>query len=493
MTVRVRYAPSPTGEPHVGNIRTALFDWLLARHEGGAFVLRIEDTDRKRFVVAAVDAQVEALRWLGLDWDEGPDKGGPYGPYVQSERLHLYQAAARRLLDRGRAYECYCSEERLDQMRAEQMARKQPPRYDRRCRTEEGRERARREAPGATPVVRFLTPLEGETVVPDLLRGPVSFQNATLDDFVLLKSDGYPTYHLAEAVDDPAMKISHVIRGEEWLSSAPRHKLLFEALGEPLPVLIHTPVILGRDRAKLSKRHGARSVLEYRDAGYLAEAVFNFLGLLGWSLDDHTEIISREAFVEHFSLERLVKSPAVFDIDKLNWMNGVYMRELPLERLQRLITDWLERPHDQGGLSPAVQRPLDSAYTARILPLVRERVRLLAEARDMMEFFYLPDGVEPDEDLLLGKAFAADRPRAALVLSSALAEADRLEDWEASRLEAAFRSLAEALALKPGDLFMLLRVAVTGRTVAPPLFETMEIIGRERCLLRLRNAVHRLQ
>jgi glutamyl-tRNA synthetase len=492
MPIRVRYAPSPTGTPHIGGFRTALFDWLLARQQGGAFILRIEDTDRTRYVPQSVESQLEALRWLGLNWDEGPDIGGPYGPYVQSERLDLYQAEVRRLIAAGRAYECYCSPERLDAMRNRQREQKQPPGYDGRCRTEAGRAEARQEAGEAASVVRFQMPDAGETVFEDYIRGEVSFQNALLDDFVILKSDGFPTYHLAQAVDDHAMAISHVIRGEEWLSSAPRHKLLFEALGYDLPAFVHVSLILGPDRSKLSKRHGAQSVLEYRDMGYLPDAVFNFLGLLGWSLDDKTEVISRDQFVEHFSLDRLLKSPAVFNIEKLDWMNGLYLRALPEREFARLVKDWLERPEEEGGLPSQVARPLDLEYTALIAPLVRERVKRLDEARDMMAFFYLPDGVEPDEHLLLGKAFADDRTGAANALSEALVCAEAVPAWQAELLEAALRELAQRLGLKAGDLFMLLRVAITGRTVAPPLFETMVLVGRERCLDRLRQAIHLL-
>ncbi len=490
--VRVRYAPSPTGDPHVGGMRTALFNWLFARAQGGAFILRIEDTDQKRFVAEAVTAQIEALEWLGLDWDEGPDIGGPFGPYVQSQRLDLYRDASRLLIDRGAAYECFCSQERVDRVRDQMRAEKKPPRYDGRCRTDEGRAQARKDPDASVPVVRFMSPTEGDTTISDRIRGEVTFKNALLDDFVLLKSDGFPVYALAEAVDDHAMAITHVIRGEEWISSAPRHKLLFDALGYDLPVFVHTPSILGPDRAKLSKRHGAQSVLEYRDLGYLPEAVFNFLALLGWSLDDHTEIISRDEFVANFSLDRLIRSPAVFDIEKLNWMNGVYLRAMDEDRLAWVLRQRLERPETEGGFPPGVPRPLDLEYLQRIVPLVRERVRLLSEARDMMAFFFLPDGLDVDKDLLLGKAFAGEDRRAQSALSAALVTAEGLDGWEHEPLEAAFRALAANLGLKAGDLFMLMRVAVTGRSVAPPLFETMELLGRERCLRRLRDALGKL-
>lgn len=488
MNVRVRLAPSPTGIPHIGNIRTAVFDWLIARHTGGQFILRIEDTDQNRLVPGSREAIYESLRWLGLEWDEGPEIGGPHAPYVQSERLELYQAAARKLIAGGHAFECYCTPERLDAMRTRQREQKLPPGYDGRCSTDAGRAEAKAEAGDRRPVVRFHMPDEGETIVPDLLRGEVRFENARLDDAVLLKSDGFPTYHLAMPVDDHAMEVTHVIRGEEWLPSAPLHTRIFQALGYDLPVFIHTPLILGPDKSKLSKRHGAQSVLEYRDAGYLPEAVFNFLGLLGWSLDDHTEIISREEFIRSFTLDRLLKSPAVFNLEKLDWMNATYLRKMPVEELSRLLIERLEKPEDEGGLPSVVERPLDLDYTVRIVPLIRERVKLLPEARDMMAFFYMPGGVDPDPVQLLGKAFAKDRDRAALLLSEALVTAESVGDWTHEHLETVYRELAARLEAKPGDLFMLMRVALTARSVAPPLFETMEILGRERTISRLREA-----
>ncbi|MBM4448931.1 MAG: glutamate--tRNA ligase, partial [Chloroflexi bacterium] len=292
--VRVRFAPSPTGFPHVGNIRTALFNWLFARHSGGVFIVRIEDTDVARRVKGALEGILGGLRWLGLDWDEGPEVGGKYGPYFQSQRLDLYREAAKRLVAQGDAYYCYCSSERLAEIRAEQQKRKQSVGYDRHCRDLTGAERKQKEAEGITPVVRFKMPLEGQTSFKDIIWGEIVVENSTLDDYVLLKSDGYPTYHLANVVDDHLMEISHVLRAEEWLSSVPRHKLLYQALGYEMPLLAHLPMILGTDRSKLSKRHGAVSITEYKEQGYLPEAMVNFLALLGWSLDDKTEIFSRD-------------------------------------------------------------------------------------------------------------------------------------------------------------------------------------------------------
>jgi len=492
MTARVRFAPSPTGIPHVGNIRTALFNWLFARHEGGSFVLRIEDTDQTRLVSEALDAILASLRWLGLGWDEGPEVGGPYGPYFQSERLERYHRAADELIAKDAAYRCYCSPERLEQVRAEQMRRKEPPRYDRRCRNLSQAERAQEEAKGITPVVRFKTPLSGRTEFDDAVRGRVAFENETLDDFVILKSDGFPTYHLANVVDDHLMEISHVLRADEWLPSTPRHLLLYAALGYAPPVFAHLPMILGPDRAKLSKRHGAVSLLEYKRQGYLPEAMFNFLGLLGWSLDDHTEIISREEFIRHFSLERIVKNPAIFDVEKLTWMNGVYIRQLPVERLAELLGERLEED-----LPPEVSRPIDRSYVARIVPLVQERMKRLDEAVALTAFFFVEGPLEYAAEALLGKRpdgrpygrFAGKPEEAAQALAKAIGRVEGVDDWRHDVLEGVLRPLAEELGLKAGDLFMLIRVAVTGQTATPPLFETMEVLGRERSLARLRAAL----
>jgi glutamyl-tRNA synthetase len=493
-TVRTRLAPSPTGTPHIGTMRQAIFDWLLARNTGGKFILRLEDTDQSRLVPESVHEIYDSLRWLGLEWDEGPEVGGPHAPYVQSQRLPLYQAAAKRLLDEGKAFECYCTPERLDAMRNQQRQLKQPPGYDGRCRSEAGRAEAKAKAGGRPPVVRFMTPDEGVTVVPDFLRGDVTFENARIDDAVLLKSDGFPTYHLAMVVDDHEMETSHVIRGEEWLSSAPLHKLVFDALGYELPVLVHTPLILGPDRSKLSKRHGAQSVLEYRDQGYHPDAVFNFLALLGWSLDDHTEIISRDEFVRSFTLDRMIKSPAVFNLDKLDWINGEYMRALSDREFARYVIGWLERPESEGGLPDHLDRPLDVEYTAGVIPLVKERIKRGPEALNMMGFFFYPGRLpDLDVDTLAGKTYRDDHAKAALLLSEALVLAESLEDWSAGPMEEAYRELAERLEVKGGDLFGLMRVAITGRTVSPPLFQSMEILGRERCVVRMREATQTLQ
>jgi len=483
MTVRTRYAPSPTGEPHLGNIRTALFGWLLARHHGGTFILRIEDTDQARYVEGGVEAQMEALRWLGLDWDEGPDVGGPHAPYTQSQRLEIYQSHADHLIDSDWAYRCYCSPERLEQVRLAQQARKEPPRYDRHCRELAPAEREAMEASGIPPVVRFKTPLIGETTTLDVIRGEVMFQNSTLDDFVLLKSDGYPTYHLAAQVDDHLMDITHVLRGEEWLPSAPRHFLIYEAFGWKPPIFAHLSRVLGPDKAKLSKRHGAHAALEYREQGYLPDAVVNFMALLGWSLDDHTEIIDRKTLVKHFDLDRVLPNPAVFNADKLLWMNGMYIREMKPEALANAAAGFLER--DLG-------RAVDRELLQRIIPLVQERIKVLSEITAMADFFFMDGHLEYDTETLLGKKYAGQPHEAADALSRVIGAVHNLEPWTHEAIEGAVRPLAEELGVKAGELFGLIRVAVTGKTATPPLFETMAVLGGQTTLQRLRVAIEKL-
>ena len=483
--VRVRFAPSPTGSPHVGNIRTALFNWLFARHYGGTFILRIEDTDVARLAPDAVEAIFDSLRWLGLEWDEGPDVGGPYAPYVQSQRLHIYRDVAERLVREGHAYYCFCSPERLEQVRKEQSSRGEPPRYDRACRELPPSEVERRMQEGLRPVIRFRMPLEGQTSFRDLLRGEIVFDNAVLDDFVLLKSDGYPTYHLAATTDDHLMRITHVMRGEEWIPSTPRHVQLYRAMGATPPQFAHLPIILGPDRTKLSKRHGATTIAAYREQGYLPDAIVNFLALLGWSKDEVTEIMSREELVRYFTLERVGKTPAVFNIEKLDWMNGVYIRKLSIDELTERVLPFLH-----AGLPASVPRPLCSEYVRDIVPLVQERLRKLSEAPELTEFFFVED-LEYDAALLVAKGLTA--AQSLVALERARERLERVPDFTTEMLETALRALAEELKLKTAQLFGTLRVAVTGRTVAPPLFQTMAVLGRERVLRRVDAALMRLR
>jgi len=487
--VRVRYAPSPTGEPHLGNIRTALFNWLFARRHGGSFIVRIEDTDRTRFTQGATEAILEALRWLGLDWDEGPGVGGPYGPYFQSERLELYHREAQRLLESGRAYYCFCSPERLKRVRNEQAARKEQGGYDRRCRNLPPDERERLasglEARGKTPVVRFAMPLEGNSAVDDLIRGRVSWRNDLQDDFVILKSDGFPTYHLAVVVDDHYMGVTHVMRAEEWLSSTPKHIQLHKALGYELPQYAHLPMILGKDRAKLSKRHGATSIMEYKEMGFLPEAMVNFLVLLGWSLDDQTQIISPDDLVKSFSIERIGKAGAIFDQEKLQWVNGVYIRELPPERFIEEIRCFMERD-----LPSEVERPVDVDRLLPVAPLLQQRVKRLDEVAQMTRFFFV-GRLDYDPQMLVQKKMDVDSTVKALRRSHETLKA--LDSFDAESLEGVLRPLAVQLGLKVGQFLGVLRVAVTGRKAAPPLFQTMEVVGKGRCLERIERAAKALK
>ena len=480
MTVRVRYAPSPTGEPHVGNIRTALWTWLHARRHGGVFFVRLEDTDQTRLVPGSADRILESLAWLGIDWDEGPDRGGPFAPYVQSQRLPLYHEATARLLAGGHAYRCFCTADRLEELRNEQRANHLPPGYDGRCRALLPDEAEARAVAGEPNVVRFLVPDEGSTTFTDLLRGDITVENATLDDFVILKSDGFPTYHLAHVVDDHAMEVTHVSRGDEWIPSAPRHLLLYRALGYEPPVYVHTSVILAPGGGKLSKRHGAKAVLEYRDDGYLPDALFNFLAITGWSPDGETEVMTRAEAAAAFDFAQLNAHPATFDADKLEWLNGVYLRQLPLVDLAEQFARWLERT-----LPADVSRPLDRALVEAITPLVQERVKLLADVTPMVDFFFSPALPAPEVETLLGKPYRGRPEVAVAVLHAAIEQLASLDTWEPATIEGALRAAAEHTGEKPGDLFMLCRVAVTGKTVTPPLFETMTIVGRDVCLDRL--------
>jgi glutamyl-tRNA synthetase len=482
--VRVRYAPSPTGFPHVGNIRTALFNWLWARHTGGAFIVRIEDTDVARTVPGSLESILDSLRWLGIDWDEGPEEGGAHGPYFQSQRLPIYQEIADRLVREDKAYYCYCSAERLAVMREEQQKQKLSSGYDRHCRCLAEKDRAEFAAQGIKPVVRFKTPLDGQTRFHDLLRGEVVFENSTIDDYVMLKSDGYPTYQMANVIDDHLMEISHILRGDEWLPSTPRHILLYNALGYQLPVFAHMPLILGSDRSKLSKRHGAATITEYRDMGYLPETMFNFLALLGWSLDEKTELFTRQELVQNFTLERVSRTAAIFNKDKLDWMNGVYIRGLSVDDLTARVLPFLEK-----GLPPEVKRPLDIDYVRRIVPLIRERIITLKDAAAYADFFFL-DQVEYDSSMLTGKKMTPDT--ALMVLKAAVEKLSSLENFDPSSLEDALRHLADDLGIKAGQLFNPLRVATTAREAAPPLFETMSVLGRVRCLQRIRTALAKL-
>ena len=483
--VRVRYAPSPTGNPHIGNIRTAMFNWLFARRHGGQFVVRVEDTDQARIEEGAVEHILNGLEWLGIDWDEGPRVGGPYGPYFQSERLERYDAAAERLIESGNAYRCYCTPERVADLRKEQARNKQRQGYDSHCRFLSEQDREANESSGLPYVIRFAMPQSGMTSVEDVIRGHVEWQNELTDDFVLIKSDGFPTYHLAVTVDDNAMQISHVLRAEEWLPSTPRHVQLYRALDLPMPQFGHLPMILGSDRAKLSKRHGATSLMEYRDDGFVPPALINFMALLGWSLDGETEVMPVATIRDNFALERVGKPAAIFDLDKLQWMNGVYIRQMGIEELAEHILPFLERDY------PDELLPVDRDYLLRLTPLVQERLKTLSDAPDMLSYFF-EDELDYEAQSVVQRGMDQAGTEAALRRASDDLAAVVESEFHHEGLEALLRATGNDLELSGRQFFGALRTAITGRTATPPLFEMMEAMGKERVIKRLTRAVEKL-
>lgn len=476
--VRVRFAPSPTGHLHIGGARTALYNWLFACGQGGVFVLRLEDTDQVRSTDEAVRQIIDSLRWLGLDWDEGPEAGGNYGPYRQTQRAGLYREAARRLLAEGNAFLCYCTPAELDVERARARAEGRPVVYQGRCRGLPESEARMFEAEGRRPAVRLKTPDSGKTVVHDIIRGDVEFDNAQLGDFILVRSSGAPTYNFAAAIDDAAMKISHVIRGDDHLPNTPRQLLLMEALGENPPVYAHLPLILGPDRAPLSKRHGDVSVDEFRSRGFVPEALRNYLALLGWSYDGETTLFSTDDLVGKFSLERVGGTAAIFDSDKLVWMNGHYIRKMdPLElagHIEKYIGGTRLKGLPGNGGKPAI---------ADLVPLVQEKIKTLAEFVEMTDFFFLP--VQFEE-----KALAKLRKdqKAAAALRCAAAVMEGLAKFDIASLDNGLREAAEKMELKLGKFLQPVRIAVSGKTVTPGMFETLAVLGRQESISRVRAA-----
>ncbi len=476
--IRTRFAPSPTGAPHVGNIRTALYAWLFARHSGGAFLVRIEDTDQSREKETSIAEILEALSWLGMDIDEGVvaadgSEIGAHGPYTQSKRLEVYQEHAKKLVLARRAFYCFCSEERLSVLRELQRSRKEPPRYDGRCSRLEPDEVERFLSHGTPHVVRLLIPAGGETVFQDAVKGEVSIKNETVDSQVLLKSDGFPTYHLASVVDDHLMRITHVIRADEWLPSTPKHVLLYRAFGWAEPVWVHLPVILGTDRTKLSKRHGARSVLEYRK-DYLPDALVNYLALLGWNPKTDQEILSREELIEQFDLAKINKGNPIFDVAKLNWLNGEYLRKLPDEELASLVSASIPT----GG----------RAVAKKAIALVKDRMDTLSDFGPATEFLW-KDKLEYAAEILVPKE--SDKRTTLMMLKTAsnLALNVHEGDWDEGLLRQTFFAYCESNRIPKGELLWPLRVAVTGLERSPDVFGVMDILGRKQTLERVRAAI----
>lgn len=482
--VRIRFAPSPTGYLHIGSARTALFDWLFVRKHRGAFILRIEDTDQKRYTPEAEQDFMDNLRWLGLNWDEGPDVGGSYGPYRQSERSGLYQKWANWLLDNGYAYRCSCTPQRLAELRAQQEKSGDKRGYDRHCRDlclgpEVG-----------SHVVRFKMPLDGETAVDDIIRGPIVFRNAELEDLVLLKSDGLPTYHLANVVDDHFMEISHITRADEWIATAPLHAQLYRAFGWEMPEIAHLPVILSPSgKGKLSKRdqafqEGDTKVLiqvrEYRETGFLPEAVVNFLTNVGWAFGDDREIFTPEEAMERFELENINPAGSKLPFDKLIWLNGQYIIKMAPDALAEKIKPYLEAD----GLV------VDMGKLRAITPYIQERIKTLREAPAWLRFLFRDEITIDDPAQLIQKKM--DAVSTLKALQASYNTLSGLDDFSHEKQEAAMRALAEQLGLSAGQLFGAVRVATSGQPVSPPLFQSMELLGKEVSLKRIQDAMKML-
>jgi nondiscriminating glutamyl-tRNA synthetase len=479
--IRARFAPSPTGSLHIGVAHTALFNWLFARQNGGTFILRIEDTDELRSTEESLQAILGGLKWLGLDWDEGPDVGGPVGPYLQSQRLDLYNDRLKRLLETGMAYRCYCTPEELEERRQDQRAAGLPPRYDGRCRDLTAEQQARLRAEGRAVSVRLRMPQEGQTAFRDLIRGELTFENALLDDIVLQKSSGWPTFHLANVVDDIEMRVTHVIRAEDHISNTPRHIQLYRALGAEPPVYAHLPLILGPDRSKLSKRHGAADLEDFRAAGILPEAMLNYLALLGWSCPQGEEILSREQLLERFSLERVGKAGAVFDRHKLEDVCSEHIRRADPERLADLAIPFLQQ---QGLVGPEVT-PEYRAWLREVLALLQGRLRTLMQLKEHHSYFFV-DEVAFDEKAVSKWLSVPSTADALQAIHSALSAA---EPWTAERIEQAVRELADGLGVPAAKLIHPLRAAVTGTTIGPSLFDLVQLLGKARTLRRVERAL----
>lgn len=477
MPPRVRFAPSPTGYLHVGGARTALFNWLYARRHGGAFVLRIEDTDAQRSSADMVTGILDGLRWLGLDWDEGPAVGGPHGPYFQSQRLDRYREAASRLVAEGHAYYCYCSPERLREEREHAERRGEAWQYDRRCLALAPERIAELEAVAAPRAIRFKVPAT-LTAFDDVVHGRIEFDPRSIEDFVILRSDDYPTYHLSVVVDDVDMAISHVIRGDDHISNTPKHLLLFEALAATPPTFAHVPLILGSDRKRLSKRHGATSVTEYRRQGYLPEAMVNFLALLGWSPGGDRELMSLAELIDSFSLEGISGGNAVFNTEKLDWMNGQYIARLPVEALAAAVAPFFAE-------ADLPLRP-DDPWAHRLLELLRPRARRLTDFVELARPL-LVDMVEYEREAIEKHLGASDIASHLAALAAALGTTDPFDE---PHVEAAVRGTAAERGIKAGMLIHATRVAITGRTASPGLFELLVLLGRDGTVQRLERLVN---
>jgi nondiscriminating glutamyl-tRNA synthetase len=485
--IRLRFAPSPTGFLHIGGLRTALFDYLIAKSLGGTLFLRIEDTDSKREVEGAADKLIEILAWAGIKFDEGPHIGGKYGPYIQSERLDIYKKYTQELLDKGEAYPCFCTEERLAKMRADQETMKKAPRYDRACRDLSREEAAKRVAAGEKFVVRHKLPLSGKVIVRDELRGDLEFNLADLDDYVLIKSDGVPTYQFASVVDDHLMETSHVVRGEEWLPSLPKNILLYKSFGWEAPKFIHLPLVLDKNGGKLSKRKGDVAVEDFRAKGYLPEALINFNALLGWHPAGENEIFSIEEAIKEFDYKNIGTSPAVFNTDKLDYLNGIYIRKKSIPELIELCRPYLA---ENIALTSNNHKKSDE-FLGKVINLERERLKKLSEIGDYTKFFFT-DNLEYDSALLVWKKSTPAGIKAALEDLLKVLEPIGESIWETKKLEEIVVKYIKDNGKGVGDYLWPMRVALTGEKASPSPFEMAEALGKKETLLKIKNAISKL-
>ncbi|MEY4497037.1 MAG: hypothetical protein RLZZ364_342 [Actinomycetota bacterium] len=479
--VKVRFAPSPTGDLHVGNIRTALFDWAFARHTGGTFLFRIEDTDTTRVTPEYIQAAIDTLKWLGLNWDEGPEVGGPNGPYLQSQRLDIYATWAQKFLDQGDAYHCYCSPDELEAVREAQRAANVAPGYNGHCRDLTADQIAAYKAEGREAVVRMRMP-DGTTAFTDAIRGEVTFDHKFVPDFVLVRADGSPLYTLAVAVDDVLMEVTHVLRGEDLLSSTPRQIRVYQAMGvkeSDYPTFAHLPFVMGQDNAKLSKRNGEVSIAWYREQGYLPEAICNYLALLGWSPGDDRENISMQELTELFTVEKVHSSPARFDMKKLEAINGDKIRALTLDEFLKWTLPFLTKAGIITGSDSEIE------LVKKALPLIQERIVKLDETPGLLKFLFVKEfAVDADAVAKITDGGSKD------VLKRSIKELEGLSSWNHGSIEAALRAaLIEDMGLKPRIAFTALRIATTGSTISPPLFESMELLGQSTCISRISAAL----
>ncbi|WP_174807152.1 glutamate--tRNA ligase [Paenibacillus ehimensis] len=477
---RVRYAPSPTGHLHIGGARTALFDYLIARKQGGKFIVRFEDTDQTRHVESGVDSQLNGLKWLGVDWDESVDIGGPYGPYRQTERLHLYQPFVDQLLESGHAYRCYCSEADLEKERAEQEAAGQMPMYSGRCRHLTPEQIQAFEAEGRKPSIRFRVPENRVIAFEDRIREHVEFESNGIGDFIIVRPDGIPTYNFAVILDDHLMKISLVIRGEEHLTNTPRQIMMYEALGLPVPEFAHLALILNPDRKKMSKRDESiiQFIEQYKELGYLPEAVMNFIALLGWSPKGEEEIFTKEELIEQFDLDRVSKSPAVFDMDKLNWMNNLYIKKADTARIAKLALPHLQK----AGKLPETLSPEQEQWVHELVGLYQEQLRYAAEIVPLSELFFREDVSYDDE----AKAMLAEE-HAPIVLGSFLKQVEAATEFTVDALKAMIKAVQTETGYKGKQLFMTIRVALTGQMHGPDLNMTLHLLGKETVAGRIKK------